>query len=122
MSRPEARCDFLAISPDGRTLAVGLSQGGSIYFLDAATGKKLYQFSVRWPFDMVAFSPDGTGLASVGRNPRWGTALDSVPFRERSASQSVLLLLPLGGSRGAVGGRHILHAGLPLGRLGDSGP
>lgn len=54
-----------AFSPDGKTLAVA---GPTAKLFDAATGKELADFDARpGPVVEVAFSPDGTRLATGGR-------------------------------------------------------
>ena len=60
----------LAFSPDGRIIAVAsAAPAGKIRFFETATGKPLKQsLSHAWQFGMpikIAFSPDGSSLASV---------------------------------------------------------
>jgi WD40 repeat protein len=54
----------LAYSPDGKTLAVGMTRLSSVLVLDAATGQEQQRFRTEagWIGGMV-FSPDGTRLA-----------------------------------------------------------
>jgi WD40 repeat protein len=54
----------LAYSPDGKTLAVGMTRLSSVLLLDAATGQEQQRFRTEpgWIGGMV-FSPDGTRLA-----------------------------------------------------------
>jgi WD40 repeat protein len=58
----------IALHPDGRTLAVG-DDDGTVVFLDAVTRRRLgtpYQVSGASPrISALAFSPDGTRLASA---------------------------------------------------------
>ncbi len=56
-------------SPDGRTLAVILSQSPNLVSLfDASTGKELKKFELSSRVVRTAFSPDGTSLAITERN------------------------------------------------------
>jgi RNA polymerase sigma factor (sigma-70 family) len=62
----------LAWSPDGKLLAIGGKlQDGAIHLLDAATGKELRRFAGQRnsPVQSVAFSPDGTLLATGSHEP-----------------------------------------------------
>jgi WD40 repeat protein len=58
----------LALSPNGKILAVGIAQDGSIRLVSPTNGdllKTLYPAHTRWP-QVLSFSPDGRVLASAG--------------------------------------------------------
>jgi WD40 repeat protein len=60
----------LAVSPDGRTLAV-TGRGGTVDLIDARTLRRRRTFKAMQGFAAsVAFSPDGRLLAVVGKNGR----------------------------------------------------
>jgi WD40 repeat protein len=67
--------NLLAYSPDGRTFVLGNDntiggrgplRGPPLRLCDAATGKELRAFDCREPAYRVAFSPDGTRIATLG--------------------------------------------------------
>jgi WD40 repeat protein len=76
---PEGRSESLALSPDGRTLAV-VREDRTIRLLETATGKEVRHWQAHAKaVPLLAFSPDGTLLASleVGEPPvirLWDTA------------------------------------------------
>jgi WD40 repeat protein len=64
----------LAFSPDGRTIAVGLTWGGTIWLVDATTGKELRRLSApeqMTDVDCLAFSPDSGFIAASSKMARW---------------------------------------------------
>jgi eukaryotic-like serine/threonine-protein kinase len=83
------RVSGLAISPDGRLLAVGLSNG--IAFYDPATGSQAHPFRpTPAPVPAVAFSPDSRHLVSAGASDPaikvWDLAGQESPFEIRHYS------------------------------------
>ena len=76
----------MSMSPDGSTLASGV--GGEILLWDVATREQIASLKGAFtddPVSPVAFSPDGTRLASGGslRGGGWGIALWDVGRREQ---------------------------------------
>lgn len=72
-----------AFSPDGKLLA-GLSGLATLYLWDVATGEELLRFQAQTGLaSAVAFSPDGTMLATAGAD---GASVWSVPSGERVAA------------------------------------
>ena len=67
--REEGSIQSIAYSPDGRTVAVGFG-AGEISLLDTKTDEAFYFDMVghRWDVLSLAFSPDGTLLASCGED------------------------------------------------------
>jgi WD40 repeat protein len=71
-SEPDPRVTSLAVSPDGKTVAVAAGQPIPITFWDLASGKKEVKsldanHENPWAFG-VAFSPDGSHFAAAGPN------------------------------------------------------
>jgi WD40 repeat protein len=80
---------FLAVSPDGRTVAWG--SGGPIRLHDLAAGRDVRLFDPPGAVDSVAFSPDGTILASANGNwtvTLWETATGKA-IRTLRAQQNI---------------------------------
>jgi WD40 repeat protein len=66
LALPEGRIESLALSPDGRTVAL-MRDDHAIRLLETATGKELRHWLVQVEgAPLLTFSPDGTLLASVG--------------------------------------------------------
>ncbi len=75
----------VAFAPDGRRLA-GISGLATLYLWDVATGEELLRFQAHTGLaSAVAFSPDGTMLATAGGD---GASVWSVPSGELLASMS----------------------------------
>jgi RNA polymerase sigma factor (sigma-70 family) len=68
----------VALSPDGKVLATGISPEGVVRLWNPATGKQLRQLESPYPWlGRVAFSPDGKTVAAVSNRHRialWDTA------------------------------------------------
>jgi hypothetical protein len=58
----------VAFSPDGRTLAscMGSGEGGYVHLWDARSGRQLLQMKLKFCPQAIAFSRDGTQLATSG--------------------------------------------------------
>lgn len=70
--------EFFAFSPDGKRLAVSCDGSKELFLWDTATGKRVCQFDGhRGGVTTLAFSPDGSALASGGleRNSIPGNAI-----------------------------------------------
>src|SRR5262249_50442088 len=68
---PEASlAESVAFSPDGRLVAC-LRYDRSIRVADVLTGEELRRFEDPWVPSQIAYSPDGTTIASAG----WGTTI-----------------------------------------------
>lgn len=63
--RHGGQVNALALSPQGKTLATA-SEDGTLRLWDAATGRELRRFTEQDRVRSLAFTPDGTILASVG--------------------------------------------------------
>lgn len=60
----------LALSPDGRRLAVGSDAGAMI--LDSETGDKQLQLEPEWPVEKLLWCPDGDCIVAAGGQPAIG--------------------------------------------------
>jgi WD40 repeat protein len=58
----------IALSPDGKTLAAGLTDSGNVLAWDTATGKRLWAAGEDDCAMGLSFSPDGKALASLSRS------------------------------------------------------
>ncbi|OQE28532.1 hypothetical protein PENSTE_c003G04919 [Penicillium steckii] len=69
--RPVGICsksyDHLALSRDGKTIAIG-SEQNEITLLDTATGTRIHTFEIEEVIDMIAFSPNDKTLAASLHN------------------------------------------------------
>jgi WD40 repeat protein len=87
---PQGESSSVAIAPDGKTLAVAVQaldrqRGGyvsQVRLLDITSGKELHQLPTPEQVQSIAFSPDGSLLATVGPQPGafkvWDTASGKV--------------------------------------------
>jgi hypothetical protein len=98
------RAEVLAVSPDGRVAAVGLTEGG-VDLYDLVSAQKLRTLPADQGAGRLSFSPNGRLIATASRLMR-GTKIWDV--------YSGTLLREYGGSMGPVAmladGRHMLHA------------
>jgi WD40 repeat protein len=112
---PLSNLGCLAFSPDGKTVVVGDAGQGSVFLLDAASGKKLHQLAGQagGSQPVARFSPDGKMLAVVN-----GVGIDLVDpatgqvlRRLACAGQGfACLAFSTDGKTLAVGGRdHLVH-------------
>ena len=75
----------VALHPDGRTLAVG-DDDGTVVFLDAVTRRRLgrpHESGLTTTIRSLAFSPDGSRLASSGFDAEGGGFVDLFDGRSR---------------------------------------
>lgn len=85
---------FLALSPDGTKLAVGLDESAEVQLRDMESGNRLWQQKIgRSFFRTAAFSPDGSQLAIAGHDSvvhivdaTTGAALNSLRGHEGDVS------------------------------------
>jgi WD40 repeat protein len=73
------------VAPDGRTVAIGDSSG-TVMFWDAVTRRRVgarHQSGAGFEISAVAFSPDGTRLATAGSSAPWGGFVDLFDGRTR---------------------------------------
>jgi WD40 repeat protein len=81
----------VAFSPDGRTLAVGLSAEVKLY--DAMTGRERHSLKTEegFYFNQLAYSADGQRLAAAGASSVivWETASNRVVFSPRANARMV---------------------------------
>jgi len=66
---PPGDANCLTVSPDGRALAIGLSDG-SVDVADSSTYRVLHRWRTGGAVNALAFSADGTRLAAVGTGRR----------------------------------------------------
>jgi WD40 repeat protein len=68
---PDKKPFCVAISPDGKTLAVSTAIPPAARLIDAATGKKVAEFGIAPWVDVAAFAADGRTLALGDGNLLW---------------------------------------------------
>jgi WD40 repeat protein len=70
-----------ALHPDGRTLALGLGEDGTLELMDLSTGRQRHLGSDKGAVGNVAFSPDGATVATGGVDGRvlvWDVAAGQI--------------------------------------------
>jgi WD40 repeat protein len=110
----EHAVDFLALAPDGQTVAAGCTEQNVIVVCKVATGQRLRELPHRQPVRCAAFSPDGVWLATSSADQGvhlWNTVTghERSPVLGPQDSARAVAFSPDGKTLASAGRDHTIH-------------